>query len=115
VTRHRLGAFAGIATLQFFVVETYAERGWPGYDFVADRISDLGTMRSPHHALVNASLLLQGALIAGGAYLLREQRMHDEELRTGWRYQDCHYKRKGIVIGLVARRDVAPAVMAGDR
>ncbi len=72
MTRLRLGALAWIATLQFFVVEVYAGRAWPGYNFAADRISDLGTMRSSHHALVNASLLLQGALIAGGAYLLRD-------------------------------------------
>jgi len=72
VTRIRFGAIAWICTLQFFVVETFAGLGWPGYDFFTDRISDLGAARSPHHALVNASLLLQGALIAGGALLLRE-------------------------------------------
>lgn len=70
--RIRAGALAWIATLQFFLVETYAGRGWPGYSFVTARISDLGAANSPMHALVNASLIVQGLLIGGGALLLRE-------------------------------------------
>ncbi len=72
MTRIRLGAVAWILTLQFFLVETYAGRGWPGYSFFTDRISDLGAAVSPMHGLVNASLIMQGMLIGGGALLLRE-------------------------------------------
>ncbi|MDQ2991615.1 MAG: DUF998 domain-containing protein [Candidatus Eremiobacteraeota bacterium] len=71
-TRLRLGAIAWILTLQFFLIETYAGLGWPGYSFFTDRISDLGAANSPMHGLVNASLIVQGVLIGGGALLLRE-------------------------------------------
>jgi hypothetical membrane protein len=70
-TRIRLGAIAWILTLQFFVIETFAGLHWPGYRFVTDRISDLGAANSPWHALVNASMLVQGLLIGGGALLVR--------------------------------------------
>ena len=70
-SRIRLGALAWIATLQFFLVETFAGIHWHGYDFFADRISDLGAGRSPFQAWVDGSMLVQGVLIAGGALLLR--------------------------------------------
>lgn len=70
-SRIRLGALAWIATLQFFLVETFAGIHWPGYDFFTDRISDLGAGRSPFHALVDGSMLVQGVLIGGGALLVR--------------------------------------------
>ncbi len=69
--RIRIGAVAWIATLQFFIVETYVGIHWPGYSFITDRISDLGAGRSPFHNLVNGSMLLQGLLIGGGAWLMR--------------------------------------------
>jgi len=71
ISRIRWGAFAWIATLQFFLVETFAGLHWPGYDFFTDRISDLGAGRSPLHDLVNGSMLVQGILIGGGALLIR--------------------------------------------
>ncbi len=71
-TRIRIGAIAWILTLQFFLIETYAGRAWPGYNFFTDRISDLGAALSPMHGLVNVSLIVQGVLIGGGALLLRE-------------------------------------------
>lgn len=67
----RGGAVAWILTLQFYVVSTFAGLQWRGYNFIADRISDLGAVRSPMHGLVNASMVLQGFLIAGGAVLMR--------------------------------------------
>ena len=71
ISRTRWGAIAWIATLQFFLVETFAGLHWPGYDFFTDRISDLGAARSPLHDLVNGSMLVQGVLIGGGALLIR--------------------------------------------
>lgn len=71
ISRIRWGAIAWIATLQFFLVETFAGLHWAGYDFFTDRISDLGAARSPLHDLVNGSMLVQGVLIGGGALLLR--------------------------------------------
>jgi hypothetical membrane protein len=70
-TRIRLGAIAWILTLQFFIVETFAGSHWAGYNFITDRISDLGAGRSPLHDLVNGSMLVQGLLIGGGALLVR--------------------------------------------
>jgi hypothetical membrane protein len=74
VTSHRLrtGAAAWLLTLQFFVVETIAALRVDGpYSRVDDVISDLGTAASPAAALMNASFVLQSALILGGALLLR--------------------------------------------
>jgi len=71
ISRIRWGAIAWIATLQFFLVETFAGLHWPGYNFFTDRISDLGAARSPLHDLVNGSMLVQGVLIGGGALLIR--------------------------------------------
>ncbi|WP_448623641.1 DUF998 domain-containing protein [Geodermatophilus sp. URMC 64] len=74
VTANRLrnGALLWLLTLQFFVVETVAQLQWPGsYSRVDDVISDLGTAFSPAHMVMNASFVAQGALILGGALLLR--------------------------------------------
>jgi hypothetical membrane protein len=74
VTANRLrnGALLWLLTLQFFVVETVAQLQWPGsYSRADDVISDLGTAFSPAHMLMNASFVVQGALILGGALLLR--------------------------------------------
>jgi hypothetical membrane protein len=70
ISRIRWGAVAWIATLQFFLVETFAGIHWAGYNFFTDRISDLGAGRSPFHDLVNGSMLVQGLLIGGGALLI---------------------------------------------
>ena len=74
VTSHRLraGAFVWLLTLQFFVVETIVELRFDGpYARADDVISDLGTSASPAAQLMNASFVLQAALILGGALLLR--------------------------------------------
>jgi hypothetical membrane protein len=74
VTPHRLraGALVWLLTLQFFVVETVAElRLKAPYSRVDDVISDLGTSASSAAQLMNASFVLQAALILGGALLLR--------------------------------------------
>ncbi len=70
--RQRWGALAWILTLQFFVVETIAElRQDQPYSRIDDVISALGSDASPAAALMNASFVLQGVLIAAGAWLLR--------------------------------------------
>jgi hypothetical membrane protein len=69
--RLRSGALVWLLTLQFFVVETVAQLRWPGsYSRAADVISDLGTAVSPTRSLINASFVVQAALILGGALLL---------------------------------------------
>jgi hypothetical membrane protein len=70
--RLRWGALSWLLSLQFFVVETIAQLRYTGsYSRVDDVISDLGKADSPAHQLMNASFVVQGALIAGGALLLR--------------------------------------------
>jgi hypothetical membrane protein len=74
VTANRLrwGALAWVLTLQFFVVETLVQLRMPfGYSRADDVISALGTDVSPGATLMNASFVAQGALILGGALLLR--------------------------------------------
>ncbi len=70
--RLRAGACAWLLTLQFFVVETLSElRHGGSYSRVDDVISELGTSASPAAQLMNASFVVQAALILGGALLLR--------------------------------------------
>jgi hypothetical membrane protein len=70
--RLRWGGLAWLLTLQFFVAETVAELRFDGaYSRADDVISDLGASYSPAAGLMNASFVLQGVLIAGGALLLR--------------------------------------------
>lgn len=74
VTANRLrwGALAWLTTLQFFVVETVVQLRMPfGYSRTDDVISALGAAVSPSARLMNASFVAQGALILGGALLLR--------------------------------------------
>jgi hypothetical membrane protein len=74
VTSNRLrwGALAWLLTLQFFVVETIAQARYEGaYSRTDDVISDLGASGSAAHQLMNASFVVQAALILGGALLLR--------------------------------------------
>jgi hypothetical membrane protein len=74
VTANRLrwGAIAWLLTLQFFVVETVVQvRLGGGYSRAHDVISLLGASTSPGAQLMNASFVLQGALILGGALALR--------------------------------------------
>jgi hypothetical membrane protein len=76
----RLRASFWIACIQFFVAEQVVCRAWTlPYSFATNYVSDLGadvcsaTVCSPWHALMNASFVLQGALIAGGAALAWRQ------------------------------------------
>ena len=70
--RLRWGALAWLLTLQFFVVEAIAQSRYEGsYSRVDDVISDLGASDSAAHQLMNASFVLQAALILGGVVLLR--------------------------------------------
>jgi len=73
-----VGAVLWMCCLQYFAGEAIAILGFRGpYSQSANFISDLGAVDcatsacSPLHALMNASLLLQGCLIAGGAILTR--------------------------------------------
>ncbi len=69
--RSRAGALLWVGCLQFFLVEQMAQLRWRGhYSFRFNYISDLGTAGSPLHGVMNASFLLQGVLIAGGALML---------------------------------------------
>jgi hypothetical membrane protein len=70
--RLRWGALAWLLTLQFFVVETIAQSRYQGsYSRAGNTISDLGAGVSAAHQLMNASFVLQAALILAGAVLLR--------------------------------------------
>jgi hypothetical membrane protein len=74
VTRNRLrwGAIAWLLTLQFFVLETLAQARYEGpYSRADDVISTLGAAESAARQLMNASFVVQGALILAGALLLR--------------------------------------------
>ncbi|RBY89101.1 DUF998 domain-containing protein [Blastococcus sp. TBT05-19] len=70
--RLRWGALVWLLTLQFFVLETVAEARYAApYSRIDDVISALGAADSPGRALMNASFVVQAALILGGALLLR--------------------------------------------
>jgi hypothetical membrane protein len=70
--RLRWGAIAWVLTLQFFVVETLAQTRYEGsYSRTDDVISALGAAESAARQLMNASFVVQAALILGGALLLR--------------------------------------------
>ncbi len=73
VTANRLrwGALAWLLTLQFFVAETLVQLRMSGYSRADDVISLLGTALSPGAQLMNASFVLQAALILAGAVALR--------------------------------------------
>nr|WP_239521015.1 DUF998 domain-containing protein [Blastococcus saxobsidens] len=61
-----------LLTLQFFVLETLAEARYEGpYSRVDDVISALGAADSAGRQLMNASFVVQAALIVGGGLLLR--------------------------------------------
>jgi hypothetical membrane protein len=78
MTSRRRGAWLWVCCLQYFVAEAIAAAGFRGaYTFRRNFISDLGATRcgdgancSPLHALMNASFVLQGALICAGAFLV---------------------------------------------
>jgi hypothetical membrane protein len=70
--RLRWGALAWLLTLQFFVLETIAQVRFRGaYSRVDDVISTLGASESAARQLMNASFVVQAALILGGVLLLR--------------------------------------------
>jgi hypothetical membrane protein len=70
--RLRWGALAWLLTLQFFVAETIAQARYEGpYSRADDVISDLGASGSAAAQLMNASFVVQAALILAGALLLR--------------------------------------------
>jgi hypothetical membrane protein len=68
--RLRWGALAWLLTLQFFVVETVVQFRGEGYSRADDVISDLGATTWPAHQAMNASFVVQAALILGGTLLL---------------------------------------------
>lgn len=75
--RLRWGALAWLLTLQFFVVETLAQSRYEGsYSRADDVISALGSADSAAHQLMNASFVVQAALILTGALLLRPVLLH---------------------------------------
>ena len=74
--RLRIAACFWIGCLQFFVLEALSTLGFAGpYSYRTNYISDLGAVHcgpvcSHWHALMNASFVLQGLCITGGALLL---------------------------------------------
>ncbi len=91
------GSILWLLTFQFFIAEQIARAAWKiPYSMATNVISDLGATHcsygpdallatlpnvcSPLHNLMNASLMLQGCLILGGALLVR--RMFPD----GWRF-----------------------------
>ncbi|THD44171.1 MAG: DUF998 domain-containing protein [Bradyrhizobium sp.] len=85
MSKARVGGWLWVLCLQYFVAEAVAISGWPGpYSLSRDYISDLGAVGcgvaangsaamplcSPLHAVMNASLFLQGLLIVGGTALV---------------------------------------------
>lgn len=73
-----VGAVLWMCCLQYFAAEAIAIAGFRGsYSLSTNFISDLGAVDcvanicSSRHALMNASFLLQGCLISGGALLTR--------------------------------------------
>ena len=84
--RETLGAAFWILTLQFFVVQGVVQAAWTTpFSLAHNMISDLARVTcgplyrapgidvacSPWHALMNASIILNGVLIPAGAYLTR--------------------------------------------
>jgi hypothetical membrane protein len=69
-SRRHWGALAWLATLQFFVVETVVQLRGQGHSRIDDVISDLGETSWPGHQAMNASFVVQAALVLGGALLL---------------------------------------------
>ena len=66
--------------VQFFVAEQVVRHAWQlPYRFALNYVSDLGAVHcdavvcSPLHGVMNASFVLQGVLIGGGAMLLRRR------------------------------------------
>jgi hypothetical membrane protein len=60
-----------VLTLQFFVVEAIVQSRYTGpYSRADNVISDLGAAASPAHAAMNASFVVQAALILSGVVLL---------------------------------------------
>lgn len=78
MTSRRRGAWFWVCCLQYFAAEGIAAAEFRGgYSFRRNFISDLGAGRcgdgadcSPLHALMNASFVLQGALICAGSVLV---------------------------------------------
>ena len=70
--RLRWGAIAWLLTLQFFVLETIVQARFEGaYSRTDDVISALGASDSAARQLMNASFVVQAALILAGVVLLR--------------------------------------------
>ena len=81
----RLGAWVWILSLQFFIAQIVVQSAWTTpFRLARNYISDLGNTAcgpypegsgtyvcSPWHAGMNASFILQGLIIVGGAVLLR--------------------------------------------
>jgi hypothetical membrane protein len=68
--RLRWGALGWVLTLQFFVVEAVVALQWRSYSYAGDVISDLGSSHSPAPRLMNASFVVQAALILLGVGLV---------------------------------------------
>lgn len=111
-SRVRLGAFAWLLAVQFFVVQVVVASAWSTPFSLATRyISDLGNTAcgpypnassavvcSPWHAAMNASFIVVGLTMAAGAVLTRGA------FRKGW--------RRGLAVALFVAAGVG-VVMVG--
>lgn len=114
----RWGAWLWVGCLQYFAAEAVCIAAWRGrYSLHENVISDLGahicapgpvaaSECSPLHALMNASFLLQGALLLGGALGLANRRPPGRLGGAGWWLVGA----SGLGVALVglAPEDVAP-------
>ena len=112
------GAWLWIGCLQYFLAEALCVAAWRGrYSLRENFISDLGAQRcgaageaasgcSTLPALMNASFLLQGALLIGGAWLLARRRPPGRLGAAGFALIGA----SGLGVALVglAPEDVAP-------
>jgi hypothetical membrane protein len=117
-----IGAALWAGTLQFFLVEALVQAHWAvPYDRRHYYISDLGALHcavstggrsvcSPWHTLMNASFVLQGLLIGGGALLLdhmwRRTSKHQASATTAL----LAIAGGGVALVGLAPEDVAPSL-----
>lgn len=111
---NRLGPWLWLLCLQYFVAEAIVVWHWNGlYSFRDNVISDLAAVRceigavcSPWHGLMNASFLLQGLLILGGAGLNRDALPASALGRLGLALIGA--SGLGVIVVGLAPEDVAP-------
>ena len=116
--RESTGAVAWILTVQFFVAQGVVQSAWTTpFSLAHNMISDLARVTcgplyrapgidvacSPWHAIMNASIILNGFLIPAGAYLTRHAWPATRSMRVAL-----------VMIGLTAPGHVAVGLFPSD-